>query len=177
MSRRRRAGSSTTKFQGAQVEGLKDALKALNRLDKEAKDQAREAVTEISRMMAREIAAVGSSRRDPRDRHVAQTIRAKRDRLPVVNVGKATRMPVSRRGQGPRASDLMFGMEFGSNGQATDTPTRRGGRPGWRFPERTPRRGAGNEGYWIFPTMRRQQDRVVDLWAKALEDVAVEWSR
>jgi len=173
-----RRPSSTTKLQaGATLEGLNETLKALNRLDKEAKDAAKERVTEISRMMAREVASAGRARSDPRDKFVAGTIRAKRDRLPVINIGKATRMPVSRRGPGPRASDLMFGMEFGSNGSRTDTPTRRGGRPGWRFPERTPRRGRGNEGYWIFPTARRQQDRVVDMWARALEDVAKEWAR
>ena len=177
MSSRRQGGSNRTTFNLAAVEGAQAALNALNRVDKAANDAAKEKTTEISRIMAREIAAAGSSRRDKRDRHVAKTIRAKRDRYPIVNIGKATRMPVSRRGQGPRASDLMFGMEFGSNGGATDTPTRRGGRPGWRFPDRTARQGGGNVGYWIFPTARRQQDRVVDLWAQALEDVAKEWTK
>ena len=173
----RRPSATTQMSAGVKLEGLREVTNALNRLDKEAKDAAKDRVTDISRMMAREIQAAGNARRDPRDKHVAQTVRAKRDRLPVINIGKATRMPVSRRGQGPRASDLMFGMEFGSTGKATDTPTRRGGRPGWRFPERTARLGRGNVGYWIFPTARRQQDRVLTMWANALEDVAREWTR
>jgi len=165
---------------GAVVEGLDATLRAFNRLDKEAKDAARDEVQKISRLMASEIAAVGNRRQDPRDRFVAGTIRAKRDRLPLVLIGRAERYQPSgnrRSSSFPRASDLMYGMEFGSNGQRSDRPTRRGGRPGWRFPERTPRRGRGNEGYWIFPTARQQQPRVVDLWAKALEDVARDWSR
>jgi len=177
MARRRRPSNKTTLSAGATVEGLNETLRALNRLDKEAKDEARDKVQEISRLMAREVAAAGNSQRDPRDQWVAGTVRAKRDRLPVLNIGTAAKMPVSRRGTGPRASDLVFGMEFGSNGQRADRPTVRGGRPGWRFPERTPRRGRGNEGYWIFPTARRQQTRVVTLWANALEDIAKTWSR
>jgi len=178
VSSRRRGGSNTVRANFAAVEGAQAALNALNRIDKEANKQAKEKVTEISRMMAREIAAAGNARRDPRDRFVAETVRAKRDRYPIVQIGYQKRMPVSRRGPGPRASDLVFGMEFGSNGNATDTPTRRGGRPGWRFPNRTPRAGAsGNVGYWIFKKARAQQDRVVDLWAQALEDVAKEWTK
>lgn len=175
--RRRRPSNRTTMSAGATVEGLGATLKAFNRLDKEAKDKVREAVLDISSLMAREIAAAGAARPDRRDRHVAETIRGTKDRLPKVSIGKASRMDVKRRGPGPRASDLMFGMEFGSDGGGADTKTRRGGAPGWRFPERTPQRGAGNEGYWIFPTARAQQRRVVDLWAKALEDVAREWTR
>lgn len=173
-----RRPSATNKMSaGATVEGLNAALRAFGRLDKDAKDAARDEVQKISRLLANEIKAVGSRRQDPRDRHVAESIRAKRDRLPLVLIGKADQYQPSgnrRRTSFPRASDLMYGMEFGS---AVDRPTRRGGRPGWRFPERTPRRGAGNEGYWIFPTARQQQPRVVDLWAKALEDVARDWSR
>lgn len=174
----RRGRGNTTKLSGgAVVYGLNETLRAFGRLEKDAKDAARDEVQKVANLMAAEIRAVGARRRDPRDQHVAGTVRGKRDRLPVINIGTATRMPVSRRGQGPRASDLVFGMEFGSNGQRSDRPTRRGGRPGWRFPERTPRRGRGNEGYWIFPTAREQQPRVVSLWADALERIAKDWSR
>ncbi len=175
---RRRGPSATTKMSaGATVEGLNETLKALNRLDKDAKAEARDKVQEISELMAREIRSAGNSRPDRRDQFVASTVRAKRDRLPVLNIGSASKMNVSRAGQGPRASDLVFGMEFGSNGRRSDRATRRGGAPGWRFPERTPRRGRGNEGYWIFPTARAQQRRVVTLWANALDELAIKWGR
>ena len=174
--------SATTKMSGgAVVEGFQQTLNALNKIDKASKDAVKDEVTKISRLMARELASAGRRTGDRRDKHVAGTIRAARDRTPVVNVGKAERMAVSRRGQGPRASDLMFGMEFGSTSLASrggDNPTVRGGRPGWRFPERTPEtpRG-GNVGRWLFPTARSQQERVVNLWVDALERVAANWSR
>jgi hypothetical protein len=160
--------SATTKLAaGAVVEGLNETLKALRGIDKEADKAVRNEVQKIANMMSQEIAQAGRSR-SKRDAFVANSVRGTRERTPVVKIGAATRMPVTRAGQGPRASDLMFGMEFGAN---------QSGPNGWRFPERTPKLGRGNEGYWIYPTARRQQRRVVEMWAAALEKVAKEWGK
>ena len=162
-----------------EVEGLRSTLRAFSKLDKDAQKAARDEVQKVANMLAREIAAAGRRQRDRRSQFVAGTVRGTRERTPVIKVGKATRMPVSRRGQAPRASDLMYGMEFGSagvGGKATDLPTVRGGKPGWRFPERTPRKGrSGNVGTWIYPTAADQQPRVVSLWAAALDKAAKDW--
>jgi len=152
---------------GIKVEGLSQTLKALNKLDKDTKDAVKTEVTKISEVLARGVAAAGAGR-SKRDAWVASTVRAKRDRVPTILIGSAKRMPVRRLGQGPRASDLMFGMEFGSKG-GTDNPTIAGGRPGWRFPDETPPKKRGNVGTWIFPTVARQQPQVVSLWAAALD--------
>ena len=161
------------------VEGLRSTLKAFGQLDKDVQKAARDEVQKVANLLAREIASAGRRQSDPRSRFVAGTVRGTRERTPVIKVGKATRMPVSRRGQGPRASDLMYGMEFGSagvGGKAVDLPTVRGGRPGWRFPERTARKGrSGNVGTWIYPTAADQQPRVVSLWAAALDKAAKDW--
>jgi hypothetical protein len=166
---------------GAVVEGLRATTNALGRIDKEAQKAVKTETQKIANMMGREIAQAGRRTGDRRDAHVARTVRGVKDRTPVVDIGKVERMAVSRRGQGPRASDLMFGMEFGSTKFASrggDNATIRGGRPGWRFPERTPTtpRG-GNVGRWIFPTARNQQPRVVTMWADALERVMKEWPK
>ena len=161
--------SNTTKMEGGvDVEGLREVLRALSRIDKEAQNAVRDEVQKIANMLAREVTQAGNRSRDPRTRHVARSVRGTRERTPVIKIGRATRLPVSRGGLGPRASDLMFGMEFGAN---------QSGRNGFRFPPRTERLGQGNEGYWIYPTIRRQQPRVVDLWAAALEKVAAEWGK
>jgi hypothetical protein len=161
------------------VEGLKETLRAFSKLDKEVQKAARDEVQKVANLLAREIASAGRSQSDRRSQFVAGTVRGTRERTPVIKVGKASRMPVTRRGAGPRASDLMYGMEFGSagtGGKSTDLPTRRGGRPGWRFPERTARKGrSGNVGTWIYPTAARQQSRVVSLWTAALDKAAKEW--
>ena len=158
---------------GATVEGLRETLRALNRIDKAAKDAVKVEVQKLANRLAEQIAAAGRNTGDPRDAFVAGTVRGKKDRLPVVLVGKATRMNSAGR---PRASDLMFGMEFGSKG-GTDNPTTRGGRPGWRFPDETPKKARGNTGRWIYPTLVAQQPFVVSLWADALEKVSAEWSK
>jgi hypothetical protein len=172
---------ATTKVQGgAAVDGLKDTLRAFSRLDKDAQKAARDEVQKVANLLARELSAAGRRQGDPRNAHVAGSIKGTRERTPVVKVGSAQRMAVSRGGRGPRASDLMFGMEFGSTNVGSrggDNATIRGGRPGWRFPERTPRApgGRGNVGYWMMPTLRQQQPRAVTLWANALEKAAQKW--
>ena len=111
---------ATTKMSGgAAVDGLKETLRAFSRLDKDAQKAARDEVQKVANLLARELAAAGRATGDSRNRHVASSIRGTRERSPVVKVGSAQRMAVSRRGQGPRASDLMFGMEFGSTSTAT----------------------------------------------------------
>lgn len=160
--------TATTKLAaGAVVDGLNETLKAFRGIDKEADKAIRTEVKKIADMFAREISAAGRSR-SKRDAFVAESLRGTRERTPVIKIGLARRMPVSRPGPGPRASDLMFGMEFGA---------RQNGPNGWRFPPRTPRLGRGNEGYWIYPTARKQHTRAVDMWAAALEKVAAEWSK
>ena len=158
----------TTAFKlDANVEGLDGTLRALRGIDKEASNAIRTETQKIANLLSKEIASAGA-RRSKRDAFVADTVRGTRERTPVIKIGAARRMPVSRPGVGPRASDLMFGMEFGAN---QDGPN------GFRFPARTPKLGRGNEGYWIFPTARRQQRKVVELWAGALEKVAREWGK
>lgn len=160
--------TNTTKMQGgAVVEGLTETLRAMNKLDKEAKKAVKDEVQKIANILAKDVTAAGN-RRSKRDQWVASSIKGTRERVPTIKIGSAKRMPTSRKGPGPRASDLMFGMEFGSN---------QSGPSGFRFPPRTPKLGQGNQGYWIYPTIRSQQAKVVDLWAKALEKVAAEWSK
>jgi hypothetical protein len=160
--------SATSKMSlDANVEGLNGVLKALKGIDKEANVAIKVEVQKIANMMAKEIAQAGRGR-SKRDAFVAETVFGTKERTPVVKIGRATRMPVSRPGAGPRASDLMFGMEFGANKEGPN---------GWRFPARTPKRGRGSEGYWIFPTAREQQPRVVEMWGAGLDKVAKEWGK
>jgi hypothetical protein len=172
--------SNTTKMAGGvDFVGLRSTLRAFSQLDKDAQNAARDEVQKVANMLAHEVTRAGIGSRDPRNRHVARSIRGTRERTPVIKIGNAVRLPVSRGGTGPRASDLMFGMEFGSSGQgaAVDLPTRRGGAKGWRFPPRTAQMGTGSEGYWIYPTIRRQQPKVVKLWADALDRAAADWAK
>jgi hypothetical protein len=58
--------------------------------------------------------------------------------------------------------DLLYGMEFGSNRFK-------------QFPKRTPNKGRGNYGYFIYPTLRQIQPDLVRKWEEAFSDILKEW--
>ncbi len=58
--------------------------------------------------------------------------------------------------------DLLYGMEFGSNRFK-------------QFPTRTPNKGRGNSGYFIYPTLRQIQPSLVRKWEEAFSNILKEW--
>ena len=58
--------------------------------------------------------------------------------------------------------DLLYGMEFGSNRFK-------------QFPKRTPNKGRGNSGYFIYPTLRQIQPELVRKWEEAFSNIWKEW--
>jgi hypothetical protein len=58
--------------------------------------------------------------------------------------------------------DLLYGMEFGSNRYK-------------QFPTRTPVKGRGNAGYFIYPTLRRIQPELIAKWESAFDRILKEW--
>jgi hypothetical protein len=59
--------------------------------------------------------------------------------------------------------DLLYGMEFGSNRFK-------------QFPNRTPNRGRGNSGYFIYPTLRQIQPDLIRKWETAFDGILKEWN-
>jgi len=141
---------------GVTVEGLREASRAVSRLDKDTQKAVRTEVQKVADLIARRTASAGR-RVGGRSALVAQSARAGKARTPVVRFGGASPAGVSG---GASMGDLVFGMEFGAD---------QSGPNGWRFPPRTPRYGRGNEGYWIFPTARTMGPEIVELWASALD--------
>jgi len=58
--------------------------------------------------------------------------------------------------------DLLYGMEFGSNRYK-------------QFPTRTPRKGNGNSGYFIYSTLREIQPDLIKQWEEAFDRILKEW--
>lgn len=58
--------------------------------------------------------------------------------------------------------DLLYGMEFGSNRFK-------------QFPRRTPNKGRGNSGYFIYPTLRQIQPDIIRKWEEAFSQILKEW--
>ena len=147
---------------GVRVEGLSETLKAYNKLDKDAKKAAKVEVQKIADLLAGRIRSRAPS--DPRYRNLAVSVKSGRDRVPVIRVGQRANPKVSG-GGGPR--ELVIGMEFGASRQGPNA---------WRFPDRTPRLGRGNEGYWIYPTIKDNQEDIISRWFAAMDKMLDDWS-
>ena len=63
---------------------------------------------------------------------------------------------------GGTTRDIWAGYEFGS----TRYP---------QFPKRTPTRGRGNSGYFIYPALRKIQPELIAKWELALTKIMKEW--
>lgn len=63
---------------------------------------------------------------------------------------------------GGSTQDLLYGMEFGSNRYK-------------QFPTRTPVKGRGNAGYFIYPTLRRIQPEIIAKWEAAFDRILKEY--
>ena len=65
---------------------------------------------------------------------------------------------------GGSTKDLWAGYEFGSNRYR-------------QFPRRTPARGRGNSGYFIYPALRKIQPELVKKWEEAFSKILKEWDK
>lgn len=129
--------------------GLDETLAAFKRLPKEANQRLRLESQQIARKLAdavqRAAAAEGGQWGI-----LARTVKAKKDRVPVVQAGGTTRLGRNRK----QAYKLLFGAEFGATFLH-------------QFKPRTP----GNVGYVFFPTARREQPEIDAAWNRVAEDI------
>jgi len=145
-----------------QIEGLQATIKAFNKLDKEGKDEARKTTQSIADRLAGYIRSGAPA--GVRYANLAVSVKSGRDRVPVIRIGGRQTPRVSG-GAGP--AQLVIGMEFGAD---------QAGPNSWRFPPRTPRKGRGNEGYWIYKTAASKQPEISKMWFAAMDKVIAKWS-
>lgn len=150
---------------------IRALLKVLNQMDKESKTDLKEKVKGIAGWVAEDIKRAAASAPMPRQAiKVAQTTRANKDRVPSVTIG-GSRVKFSG---GAVSGEILYGSEFGADPTSKAGAFPNGGR---RFPYPSPRRGRGNEGYWIYPTLRASQPRLTKEWHEAVDDVLSNWTK
>jgi len=158
---------------------LRALLKTLNQMDKESKTDLKEKAKAIASWLADDIkrAAVHAPM-GAQAVQVANTVRANKDRVPSVTIGGSKKAKVSRKvtptNPAPSVGELLYGSEFGAD------PTSQAGRfpnGGRRFPYRSPQRGRGSAGYWIYPTLRENQPRIRKEWHEAVDVVLSNWTK
>ena len=163
---------STIKVQ-PDMRQLRGLLKTLNTMDKEANRELKDDVQSITMWMATAIQQAGFTHPvyPKQAAIVARSVRGNRDRVPNVTVGG----PRGKVSGGASAGQLLFGNEFGGNrnayGNLSAFPN-----GGYRFPARTGREGRGNQGYWIFPTLKANQPEITQRWITAVEKVLDNWN-
>lgn len=133
------------------IDGARDYLAALNAFGRDANKVIRDKAGEIAETIARQVIVAGMVE-GRQAAIVAPTTRVKRDRVPVVEVGGSKRIGRRRK----PAYKLLFGSEFGG----TELRQYKAHR--------------GREGYWIFPTVERNEDRVERMWLDAADELLAE---
>lgn len=131
------------------IEGVKETLAKFKGLPKEASDQLR---TE-SQHLAGDLADVIKANAGSEGRQwgiLASTVKARKDRVPVVTAGGNTKIGRNRK----PAYRLLFGAEFGATYLK-------------QFKPRTP----GNEGYVFFKSATRMQPTIDEAWNRVADDI------
>jgi hypothetical protein len=130
-------------------EGVRETLAAFRGLPKEANVALRDAAGKIAQRFATAATAAGIAE-GSQAALVAKTVRAGRDRVPVVTAGGSKRLG----GRKAPAWKLLFGSEFGSN----------------RFTQFR-RTHQGTDGIWFFPTIEREAPAIIKEWREAADQV------
>lgn len=130
------------------IDGINETLAALKKLPKDASKELREAALDLSKELA--TAAANSGRREGHQAAlVAKTVRARRDRVPVVVAGGNKLLGSNRK----PAYKLLFGSEFGAD----------------RLDQYKPHLGRGS--YWFFRTIEDEQVEIAARWMEAADQV------
>lgn len=144
-----------------EVDGLKPALKAFSAYGRDAANELRDAAQrEVNKVAPMLVAAMATD--TAQAELVAQTITAKRDRVPVIRAAGGKVVGKSRKGtRRPSAGDIFFGAEFGGQGRRTTQQFRR---------------HRGTTGYAFYPELRRHIPGIIDAYKLELERLAHAWA-
>jgi hypothetical protein len=140
---------------------LRGIIKAFKAMDDEAVEAAKKESSALAKFASDKIKTAASSRT------VAGTVA--RGIAEGVSISKSSKVGEFSYGfarqkfsGGGSTLDLLYGMEFGSNRFK-------------QFPNRTPSKGRGNEGYFIYPTLRAIQPELIKQWEEAFDRILKEW--
>ena len=150
---------------------LRGLYAAFRNMDDDSKNKLKNDVSLISAWSAGELQ--GNALNAPMSSQsirVADTVRPNKDRIPNVTIGGSK----SRFSGGAVSGQVLFGNEFGASPTSTNGAFPNGGR---RFPFRSPSKGRGNEGYWIFKTLTDIQPEITHRWKNAVTEVLNNWNK
>jgi hypothetical protein len=151
------ASTITYKFR---VEGLRETIRAFRDLPKDANNELRDRTLVLAQTLAEQVRAAGMAD-GPQSARAAESVKAQRDRVPVIKAGGTK-----------RSSAVVFGSEFGMNR-----------RSGWyaarRYNESDGRQYRPHEGrhsYWFFRTVEDNEGEIASAWRQVADDVLARWA-
>jgi hypothetical protein len=139
---------------------LRKLLATFNRMDLIAKKDMQEIAESLAERAAKFVTSYAYNAPNPAQADaIMKSLKINRkDKAPNFTVGGNTRVTRSN----AKAGNLLFGTEFGSNRLK-------------QFPPRSPRKGRGNRGWFIFVALERFQPVIVREWLQGYEKIANEW--
>ena len=136
---------------------LRQILKSFKAMDEEAVDQSKKLSGELAQYAADQIKAAArrNSKYPSGSIKVADGVRiAKSSKIGEFKYGFASQ----KLSGGGNTQDILYGLEFGSRRYK-------------QFPGRSPNKGRGNAGYFIYPTLRQEQPELIKKWEKGFEKI------
>jgi len=142
---------------------LRSIITAFKAMDDEATDAAKRESFALAQFAANEVKAYGITRNFGQSvvNRITSGVKVSR----TSKVGEFSYGFASQRfSGGGTTKDLWAGYEFGSNRYP-------------QFPRRTPRKGRGNSGYFIYPALRKIQPELIKKWEEAFSKILKEWDK
>lgn len=142
---------------------LRSIITAFKAMDDEAVDAAKRESGALAQYAANQVKAYGITRTFGQavvNRITTGVKVSKSSKIGEFSYGFASQ----RFSGGGSTKDLWAGYEFGSNRYR-------------QFPRRTPTKGRGNAGYFIYPTLRKIQPELVKQWEEAFSRILKEWDK
>ena len=140
---------------------LRSIISAFKAMDDESVEAAKRESSALATYAANEIRRTSLSRTVSGEavRRVADGVRvSKSSKIGEFSYGFASQ----RFSGGATTKELWPGLEFGSNRYR-------------QFPRRTPSKGRGNAGYFIYPTLRQIQPELIQKWEEAFSRILRKW--
>ena len=140
---------------------LRSIMAAFKAMDQESIDQAKRQSNALAQFAADQIKIAAGSRMVAATavQRVADGVRVSKSS----KIGEFSYGFASQRFSGGGTTQILWaGLEFGSNRYR-------------QFPRRTPTKGRGNSGYFIYPTLRKIQPELVKKWEDAFSKILKKW--
>ena len=140
---------------------LRSIISAFKAMDDESVEAAKRESSALATYAANEIRRTSLTRTVSGEavRRVADGVRVSKSS----KIGEFSYGFASQRFSGGGTTQILWpGLEFGSNRYR-------------QFPRRTPSKGRGNAGYFIYPTLRKIQPELIRQWQEAFDRILKKW--